>query len=82
MAYAPLVGQDGGSYGFDLPDGASYLFLPSRLDEPNHVESAHEIRAGAHTLLSVGRARRRATPAEFSLRTQSPFADPAVIRNY
>jgi hypothetical protein len=32
MAYAPLVGQDGGSYGFDLPDGASDLFLREGLD--------------------------------------------------
>jgi hypothetical protein len=32
MADAPLVGQDGGSYGFDLPDGASDLFLREGLD--------------------------------------------------
>ena len=32
MAYAPLVGQDGGNYGFDLPDGASDLFLIHGLD--------------------------------------------------
>jgi hypothetical protein len=32
MAYAPPVGQDGGSYGFDLPDVASDLFLILGLD--------------------------------------------------
>ena len=32
MANAPLVGQDGGSYGVDLPDGASDLFLREGLD--------------------------------------------------
>ena len=32
MADAPLVGQDGGSYGFDLPDEASGLFLRAALD--------------------------------------------------
>ena len=32
MAHAPLVGQDSGSYGFDLPDGASDLFLREGLD--------------------------------------------------
>jgi hypothetical protein len=32
MAYAPLVGQDGGSCAVDLPDEASVLFLFSGLD--------------------------------------------------
>src|ERR1700710_1459917 len=32
MAYAPLVGQDGGSPTTDLPDGASDLFLIRGLD--------------------------------------------------
>jgi len=32
MADAPLVGQDGGSYGFDLPDEASDLFSIPGLD--------------------------------------------------
>ena len=32
MAYAPLVGQDGGSPTADLPDGASDLFLFLGLD--------------------------------------------------
>jgi hypothetical protein len=32
MAYAPLVGQDGGSCAVDLPDGASDLFLIRGLD--------------------------------------------------
>jgi hypothetical protein len=32
MAYAPLVGQDGGSPTSDLPDGASDLFLFLGLD--------------------------------------------------
>jgi hypothetical protein len=32
MAYAPPVGQDGGSYGFDLPDGATGIFLREGLD--------------------------------------------------
>jgi hypothetical protein len=32
MANALLVGQDSGSYGFDLPDGASDLFLREGLD--------------------------------------------------
>jgi hypothetical protein len=31
-ADAPLVGQDGGSYGVDLPDVASTLFLPRAID--------------------------------------------------
>ena len=31
-ADAPLVGQDGGSYGFDLPDGASGIFFREGLD--------------------------------------------------
>jgi hypothetical protein len=32
MAYAPLVGQDGGSCAVDLPDGASDLFLREGMD--------------------------------------------------
>jgi hypothetical protein len=32
MADAPLVGQDGGSYGFDLPDGSTGIFLREGLD--------------------------------------------------
>jgi len=32
MAYAPLVGQDGGSRKSDLPDGTSEIFLRERLD--------------------------------------------------
>jgi len=32
MAYAPLVGQDGGSCGVDLPDEASGIFLREGLD--------------------------------------------------
>ena len=32
MADAPLVGQDGGSYGFDLPDGSTEIFLRGGLD--------------------------------------------------
>ena len=32
MAYAPLVGQDGGSSAFDLPDEASGIFLSEGLD--------------------------------------------------
>jgi hypothetical protein len=32
MAYAPLVGQDGGIPTIDLPDGASDLFLIRGLD--------------------------------------------------
>jgi hypothetical protein len=32
MAYAPLVGQDGGSCAFDLPDGASGIFFREGLD--------------------------------------------------
>jgi len=32
MAYAPLVGQDGGSHRSDLPDGADELFLRGGLD--------------------------------------------------
>jgi hypothetical protein len=43
MADAPLVGQDGGSYGFDLPDGASEMFFVGRLDGWNRNEIAGEI---------------------------------------
>ncbi|SDI50978.1 hypothetical protein SAMN05444163_3005 [Bradyrhizobium ottawaense] len=32
MAYAPLVGQDGGSRKSDLPDGTSGIFLREGLD--------------------------------------------------
>jgi len=32
MAYAPSVGQDGGSCAFDLPDEASEIFLRDGLD--------------------------------------------------
>jgi hypothetical protein len=32
MADAPPAGQDGGSYGFDLPDEASDLFSRAGLD--------------------------------------------------
>jgi hypothetical protein len=32
MAYAPLVGQDGGSCGVDLPDAATEIFLREGLD--------------------------------------------------
>jgi len=32
MADAPPVGQDGGNCGFDLPDGASDLFLIRGVD--------------------------------------------------
>ena len=32
MAYAPLVGQDGGSHKVDLPDGATGIFLIPGLD--------------------------------------------------
>jgi hypothetical protein len=32
MADAPLVGQDGGSCAFDLPDGATGIFLSEGLD--------------------------------------------------
>ena len=32
MAYAPLVGQDGGSYRNDLPDGATGIFFIEGLD--------------------------------------------------
>ena len=32
MAYAPLVGQDGGSRKSDLPDGPTDIFLSERLD--------------------------------------------------
>jgi hypothetical protein len=32
MAYAPLVGQDGGSPKSDLPDGARDLFLQRLID--------------------------------------------------
>jgi hypothetical protein len=48
MANAPLMGQDGGSYGFDLPDGASEIFFRSRLDGWNRLELAQELRADAH----------------------------------
>src|SRR5882757_7070397 len=47
MANAPLVGQDGGSCAFDLPDEASDLFLAATLDGPNHPEIAEEISVGA-----------------------------------
>jgi hypothetical protein len=53
MAYAPLVGQDGGSYGVDLPDGASDLFLREGLDGPNQIEFVREIRSNAHGVLAV-----------------------------
>jgi hypothetical protein len=53
MAYAPLVGQDGGNYGFDLADVASDLFLQRRLDRWNRLESAREIRAHAHGVLGI-----------------------------
>jgi hypothetical protein len=47
MANAPLVGQDGGSCAFDLPDEASDLFLAATLDEANHIEIAEEISVSA-----------------------------------
>ena len=53
MAYAPLMGQDGGSYGVDLPDGASDLFLTPRLDGPNRIEFTREIRAHAQGGLRI-----------------------------
>ena len=43
MAYAPLVGQVGGSYGFDLPDEASEMFFAAGLDGWNRDEIAGEI---------------------------------------
>ena len=42
MAYAPLVGQDGGSCAFDLPDEGSGIFLRRGLDDPNHVDRHQE----------------------------------------
>jgi hypothetical protein len=41
------VGQDGGSYGVDLPDEASDLFLAATLDGENHIEITEEISVGA-----------------------------------
>ena len=32
MANAPLAGQDGGHFSFDLPDGLSEMFLREGLD--------------------------------------------------
>ena len=53
MAYAPLAGQDSGSPTTDLPDGPSGIFLREGLDDPNHIESAREIRADAHVGLGI-----------------------------
>ena len=63
MAYAPLVGQDGGSRKSDLPDEASRIFFAPGLDDPNRLELAREIRANAH---SVFRLRPRGKPGETS----------------
>src|ERR1700710_751164 len=38
MAYAPLVGQDGGSYGGDLGEAGSGMFFARGLDEWNRAE--------------------------------------------
>jgi hypothetical protein len=61
MANAPLVGQDGGSYGVDLPDGASDLFFARRLDGPNHIEIAEEISVSAQNC-RMGGAQRYPSP--------------------
>ena len=42
------MGQDGGSFNSDLPDGATGLFYARGLDGPNHIEFAGEIRTAAH----------------------------------
>jgi hypothetical protein len=55
------MGQDGGSYGVDLPDGASDLFFARRLDGPNHIEIAEEISAGAQNC-RMGGAKRYPSP--------------------
>jgi hypothetical protein len=43
MANAPLVGQDGDSCAFDLPDEASEMFFAAGLDGWNRDEIAGEI---------------------------------------
>ena len=50
MANAPLVGQDGGNYSSDLPDGESGIFLP--LDRANRLEVVAENRAAAQSILA------------------------------
>ena len=47
MANAPLVGQDGGSCAFDLPDGGSEMFFVDGLDGWNRDESVEEISLSA-----------------------------------
>ena len=53
MAHAPLVEQDGGNYGVDLPEMASDLFLAAGLDGPNQFEIAEEISLLAQRLFLV-----------------------------
>ena len=53
MAYAPLVGQDGGSYGFDLPDGASDLFLREGLDRLSVICPSGYFVAGGADIYSL-----------------------------
>jgi hypothetical protein len=77
MANASLARQDGGSYGFDLPDGASDLFLCEGLDRSLVIcPSCYHVAGGARRFrLRVGqinRARRRTRNSRDS--TQVPCA--------
>ena len=47
MANAPLLGRDGGSYGFDLGWERREMFLQIGLDGWNRIDLVQEIRRGA-----------------------------------
>ena len=47
------MGEDAGISGVDLPDGTSEIFLRGGLDDPNHIESTHEIEFLAHRFANL-----------------------------
>jgi hypothetical protein len=53
------VGEDAGISAGDLPDGTTKIFFRRGLDDPNHVESPHEIGVLAHAICTPESLRKR-----------------------
>ena len=53
------MGEDAAISGVDLPDGTSEIFLRGGLDDPNQLESPHEIPVLAHAICTLKSLRKR-----------------------
>jgi hypothetical protein len=76
IAKRPSVAPDGYGYRFDLGESGKDLFLRARLDGPNQLDLAQEIRFYAHGISPASRPRRsrRRPKLIASLVTASAFS--------